>query len=70
MSKTDQSAGVSVEVYERAISMCEGKGGQFAILKDVLQESLIKKLKQEKEGFSIVEGIIRQNMDIKLEGKK
>lgn len=70
MSKTDPSAGVSVEVYERAISMCEGKGGQFVILKDVLQESLIKKLKQEKEGFSTVEGIIRQNMDIKLEGKK
>jgi len=66
----DQNDTVASEVIERAITMCEGKSGNHIKLKDKLQQRLIKKLKQEKQGYSIIEGVIRQNLDIKLKGGK
>ena len=66
MEHTDQS----IDVYERAIAMCEGKSDNHQKLKDNLKTTLIEKLKREKKGYSIIEGIIRQNMDIKLKGDK
>ena len=60
----------NVEVYEKAISMCEGKSGNHQKLKDMLQRRLIDKLKREKSGYSTIEGCIRQSMKIELKAEK